>query len=174
VFEVDHPSTQAWKRARLGEAGVAAGPGLTFAPVDFQRQGLAEGLAAAGFDAGRPAFFSWLGVAMYLPDAAVFQTLGLVAALPAPSEIVFDFMVTPELMSPASRLAAEALARNVAALGEPFRSAFDPADLVTRLREAGFSKAETLGAEELNQVYFAGRTDGFRLTGSGRLARARV
>jgi methyltransferase (TIGR00027 family) len=173
VFEVDHPSTQAWKRERLAEAGLA-GPGPIFAPVDFARQDLADGLAAAGFDADRPAFFSWLGVVMYLAEEAVFQTLGFVAGLPAPSEIVFDFMVTPELMSPASRLAAEALARNVAELGEPFRSAFDPDDLVRRLREAGFSEAETLGAPELNRLYFEGRSDDFRLRGSGRLARGRV
>lgn len=174
VFEVDHPSTQAWKRMRLEDAGMLALAGLTFAPVDFQRQGLAEGLAAAGFDAGKPAFFSWLGVAMYLYEDAVFLTLGFVAGLPAPSEIVFDFMMRPELMSPVSRAAAEALSRGVAALGEPFRSAFDPEDLVRRLQGAGFSEAETLGADELNPLYFEGRRDGLKLTGSGRLARARV
>ena len=172
VFEVDHPSTQAWKRARLADIGVSARPGLTFAPVDFQSQDLAEGLAAAGFDAARPAIFSWLGVAMYLPDPAVFRTLSFVVGLPAPSEIVFDFMIPPELMSPASRLAAQALVRRVAELGEPFRSAFDPAGLVRRMLDVGFAEAETLGAAELNQLYFEGRGDGLRLGGSGRLARA--
>jgi methyltransferase (TIGR00027 family) len=54
VFEVDHPTTQAWKRERLSEAGVALPSSLTFAPVDFERQGLAEGLANAGFDRDRP------------------------------------------------------------------------------------------------------------------------
>jgi methyltransferase (TIGR00027 family) len=174
VFEVDHPATQAWKRARLAEVGAAPRPGLAFAPVDFQSQRLADGLAAAGFDARRPAFFSWLGVAMYLPEQAVFETLAFVAGLPSPSEIVFDFMVRPELMSPASRLAAEALGRSVAELGEPFRSAFDPADLVGSLRAAGFAEAETLDAAALNRLYFDGRADGLKLTGSGRLARARV
>jgi methyltransferase (TIGR00027 family) len=174
VFEVDHPSTQAWKRARLDEAGLMLAPSLTFAPVDFGRQELADGLAAAGFDPNRSAVFSWLGVAMYLDEDAVFRTLEYVAGLPAPSEIVFDFMVPPELMSPTSRLFAEALAQRVASLGEPFRSAFDPGELVRRLYGAGFAEAETLGADELNQRYFDGRTDGLRLTGSGRIARARV
>jgi methyltransferase (TIGR00027 family) len=174
VFEVDHPSTQAWKRARLQDAGIALADGLTFAPVDFASQQLADGLAAAGFDPGRPAHVSWLGVAMYLEPEAVMRTLAFVAALPAPSEVVFDFMIPPELMSPPSRLAAEALARRVADLGEPFRSAFAPDDLIGRLHGLGFSEAETLGAAELNRLYFDGRADGLKLTGSGRIARARV
>jgi methyltransferase (TIGR00027 family) len=174
VFEVDHPSTQAWKRERLEASGTAAPPNLAFAPVDFQNQALADGLSAAGFDPGRPAFVSWLGVTMYLTEEAAFETLAFVAGLPAGSEIVFDFLVTPEKMSLASRAAAELLARSVAALGEPFRSAFDPDQLVRGLLTNGYSQAETLGAEELNRLYFEGRTDGFGLTGSGRIARARV
>ena len=66
IFEVDHPATQAWKRQRLSEAGIEVPPALTFAPVDFERETLGEGLAAAGFDPSRPAFFTWLGVVPYL------------------------------------------------------------------------------------------------------------
>ncbi|HEY5411185.1 MAG TPA: class I SAM-dependent methyltransferase, partial [Caulobacteraceae bacterium] len=53
-----------------------------FAPVDFQTQTLAEGLAASPFDAARPAFVSWLGVSMYLDEAAAMHTLGQLAACP--------------------------------------------------------------------------------------------
>ena len=44
VFEVDHPATQIWKRARLEEVGITLPGDLTFAPVDFETQTLAEGL----------------------------------------------------------------------------------------------------------------------------------
>ena len=57
VFEVDYPATQGWKRERLQQAGLAIPASLTFAPVDFERQSLADGLKAAGFQADRPAFF---------------------------------------------------------------------------------------------------------------------
>jgi methyltransferase (TIGR00027 family) len=174
VFEVDHPSTQAWKRARLAELGLEPREGTVFAPVDFQSQALPERLAAAGLDAGRPTFFSWLGVVMYLPDDAAFRTLAFIASLPARSEVVFDFTVPPEQMSLASQFAAARLAQGVAALGETFKSAFDPAELVRRLRGAGFSDAETLGADELNALHFAGRSDDFRVRGAGRMACARV
>src|SRR3954447_14263017 len=62
IFEVDHPATQAWKRARLAETGIALPAALTFVPIDFERATLAESLAAAGFDTVRQTFFSWLGV----------------------------------------------------------------------------------------------------------------
>src|SRR6266849_2398436 len=48
VFEVDHPSTQEWKRARLQELNVARPSNLTFVPVDFERQALAAALRASG------------------------------------------------------------------------------------------------------------------------------
>jgi O-methyltransferase involved in polyketide biosynthesis len=32
---------------------------MTFAPVDFERQTLADGLAQAGFQSDRVTFFSW-------------------------------------------------------------------------------------------------------------------
>src|SRR5277367_4938101 len=35
VFEVDHPATQEWKRARLKEAGIEIPEEMTFAAVNF-------------------------------------------------------------------------------------------------------------------------------------------
>ena len=174
VFEVAHPSTQAWKRNCLQISGVASPDGLIYAPVDFEAQTLQQGLAEAGFDPARPAFFSWLGVVMYLTEDAALRTLAYVAGLPAGSEIVFDFPVTDGHMTPLLRRAVARLAQRVAALGEPFRSAYDPGELVTRLLGLGFSQAETLGTDALNRLYFAGRRDGLRLRGPGRLARATV
>ncbi len=61
VFEVDHPATQTWKRQRLSEAAIPVPSTLTFAPVDFEREALADSLAAVGFDAAQQTFFTWLG-----------------------------------------------------------------------------------------------------------------
>ena len=174
VFEVDHPATQLWKRKGLERAGVETPDGLIYAPIDFEAKTLKQGLADAGFDPGQPAFFSWLGVVMYLTEDAAFRTLAYVSGLPAGSEVVFDFPVTDGHLTPLLRRAVSRLAQRVAALGEPFRSAYDPGDLVKRLFAVGFSQAETLGTDALNRLYFAGRRDGLRLRGPGRLARATV
>jgi methyltransferase (TIGR00027 family) len=80
VFEVDHPATQAWKRQRLAEAAIPLSASLTFAPIDFERETLAEGLAAASFDPAQQTFFTWLGVVPYLTEEAVWPTLGFIVA----------------------------------------------------------------------------------------------
>ena len=49
IFEVDHPASQAWKRARVGELGIADPEWNlhhVFA-IDFERQALGAGLAAS-------------------------------------------------------------------------------------------------------------------------------
>src|SRR5208282_5639419 len=50
VFEVDFPATQEWKRRKLAAAGIPIPASVTYAPVDFEGQTLAEGLRLAGFD----------------------------------------------------------------------------------------------------------------------------
>ncbi|MGY0062928.1 class I SAM-dependent methyltransferase [Streptomyces sp. LZ34] len=159
VFEVDHPATQEWKRERLSGAGIPLPPSLTFTPVDFERESLGDGLAAAGFDPARPAFFSWLGVVPYLTRDAVFGTLGYLAGLPGGAEAVFDYSEPPSAMTPRRRAAHRARAARVAALGEPFLSYFAPGELATDLRAAGFRAVEDLDAVQLVARYAAERAD---------------
>ncbi len=165
VFEVDHPATQEWKRAQLHAAGIAIPRNLTFVPLDFELQVLAYGLRQAGFDDNQPAFFSWLGVTPYLTQAACMATLSFIARMPAGSGVVFDFAVDRKLLNPGQRMALDALARRVAAAGEPFQLFFDPGELQKELREMGFRRTEFLDREHLNARYFNDRTDGLRVRG---------
>jgi methyltransferase (TIGR00027 family) len=176
VFEVDFPATQEWKRALLAEAAIALPASLTFVPLDFEHNALAEGLAEAGFDAGKAAFFGWLGVVPYLTLDAFRATLGAIAQLPAGSGVCFDFAFPPETLSPARRLVFDGLAGRVAAAGEPFRLFFGPEELAAELRRAGFERQEQVDSDGLNELYLKGRADGLKLSGAGlgRLATAWV
>lgn len=174
VFEVDYPATQAWKSEMLGRAGIAIPESVTFVPLDFETQTLAEGLRAAGFDSGRAAFFSWLGVVPYLRRDAILATLSFVGSLPAGSAIVFDYGIPPSSLPLLSRAVYRYLARRVAAAGEPFHTFFDPRELAAILREAGFAHVEDLGPSEIHERYFAGRADGLRVGTAGRIVRAAV
>jgi methyltransferase (TIGR00027 family) len=98
VSEVDHPATQAWKRARLQDLGVALPDNLTFVPVDFEKQSLIEGLQTSGYRTNKPAFFSWLGVTTYLTPDAVFSTLRTIASLAPGTEIIFGYALPTELL----------------------------------------------------------------------------
>jgi methyltransferase (TIGR00027 family) len=137
VFEVDHPATQAWKRRRLAEAGIAVPGDLIYAPVDFERESLREQLAKAGLDPGLRTFFIWLGVVPYLTKAAIGSTLSQIAAHPRGAEVVFDYGEPREMIDPALRPQYEARAARVAAAGEPFLSYFAPAELHADLRARG-------------------------------------
>ena len=152
-FEVDHPATQAWKQERLAEEGIDPPGALTFAPVDFERQSLGEGLAAAGFDAALPAIFIWLGVVPYLTEAAIFATLGFIASVPG-AEVVFDYANPPDQLGEKLQQAQAERAAHVAAIGEPWLSYFDSAELKMRLRALGAVEVEDLGPLEIQRHIF--------------------
>ncbi|MER0246421.1 SAM-dependent methyltransferase [Streptomyces sp. HSW2009] len=173
VFEVDYPATHEWKRQRLLAADIAVPASLTFAPVDFEGAGLADGLAAAGFDAGRPAFFMCLGVVPYLTDEALAATFGFIASLPAGSEVVFDYGEPASSLPPEQRALHEQRAEWAARHGEPFRSAFAPADLAARLRTWGFAETENTPYGALADRYGTTLPDGAQDAGA-HVMRARV
>jgi methyltransferase (TIGR00027 family) len=172
IFEVDHPATQAWKRERLTAVGITVPANLHWAPIDFERATLAEGLLAAGLDRERPAFFSWLGVTQYLTLSAIDSTLRVVASLPAPTTIVLSFMLPDENLTGDDLEAARSVAETAAATGEPWRTRFRPQELCTRLAGLGFSSMFHLTPEEATARYFAGRQDGLRAPDAAQLVSA--
>jgi methyltransferase (TIGR00027 family) len=155
VFEVDYPATQGWKRERLKQAGLAVPASLTFAPVDFERQSLADGLTAAGFQRDRPAFFQWLGVVPYLTREAVSATLDFIAGV-AESEVVFDYAEPFENYPSERRAHVMAVAARAASLGEPWLSLFDPVKLSEMLRSEGCVVVEDLGRPEITERFYGG------------------
>lgn len=157
LFEVDHPATQAWKRERLIAAGIAVPPALTFAPVDFDRETPAEGLRAAGFDPGLRSFFIWLGVVIYLAEETVFAVLHDIAANRGGAHVVFDFAEPQESLTPEMQVASARRAEQVAAMGEPWRTRFDPPGLHARLSALGFTEIEDLGPADLAARYWPQR-----------------
>ncbi|MBZ5789296.1 SAM-dependent methyltransferase [Burkholderia contaminans] len=175
VFEVDLPATQAWKQARLREAGMPVPPSLQFVPVDFERVGLGEGLARAGFDADAPALFSWLGVTMYLDEAAVIETLRFIAGCAKGSEVLLEYVVPLPSLPPIMRIAMEQMLARFAERGEPWKSFFEPAELTERLATLGFSRSNTWTPDALNRRYLSNRADGLHIGASpGRLVLATV
>ncbi|MGW7488743.1 class I SAM-dependent methyltransferase [Streptomyces sp. NPDC054786] len=154
VFEVDHPDTQEWKRQQMAAAGIARPPSLTFAPIDFERDTLAEALDSAGLDRTRAAFFMWLGVTPYLTRDAVLATLRFVAGHTAPVHVVFDYYLEPSpAMSPELRAAHRAATTLVAELGEPWLSYFTPDRMADELRAMELDDIEDLAGPQLLARY---------------------
>jgi methyltransferase (TIGR00027 family) len=164
IWEVDHPATQAWKRQLLRDAGIAVPDGVSYVPVDFERDSLADALAGAGFDRSAGAVVSWLGVTPYLTREAIVATLSVLAPAVGPhGGVAFDYGLTPDRLSMPQRMVFDRLAARVAAAGEPWQSFFDPDELASTLRSMGFAAAEDSDQEQLNQRYFSNRADGLQV-----------
>jgi methyltransferase (TIGR00027 family) len=173
VYEVDAPATQAWKRQRLRDAGLEPPGSLTFVPVDFETERLAEAMRRAGIDAREPTFISWLGVTVYLTREAVMDTLAWVASLASGSEIVFGYAIPPSSLGERGRAAVERIAARAAAAGEPWRTFFEPAVLRRDLERLGFSAIDEMTPEYAFERYLRDRVDGLRTGNAFRLTKAR-
>jgi methyltransferase (TIGR00027 family) len=173
VFEVDHPASQATKRARLAAAAITPPATVTFVPVDLAREPLDRALVAAGFDSSAPAVFAWLGVVPYLDREAIVQTLRYIGSLAIGTAVVFDYGVPLSPFNLIGRLGLWRLKRRVAAIGEPWKTFLKPSETRAILTDAGFTDVDDAGPAEINARYFADRSDGLRV-GTGHIARARV
>lgn len=173
IFEVDHPATQALKRTRLAACGAVVPDNLRFVAADLAREPLADALARGAFSPTTPAFFSWLGVSIYLTRDANLATLRAVATASAcGSEIVFTY--TDQRALDAGAPALDAQRTRLAALGEPWVSGFDPTTLAADLARVGLTLVEDLDPRALAARWCAGRTDGLAPGRIGHVARARV
>ena len=143
--------------------------------MDFERQQPQHALQSAGFRPAQGAFFSWLGVTPYLTEIAFKNTLEFIASIQPRSGVVFDYAVARSALSLLERVALDVLSARVAAAGEPFQLFWEPKELRELLRLTGFAHIEDLGAEQINERYFAQRNDGLRVKGGlGRLVSAQV
>jgi methyltransferase (TIGR00027 family) len=127
VFEVDLPSTQARKRALMGEARVR------HVPVDFARDDLAAAMRAAGLDADLRTVIIWEGVLSYLELDAIDATLRWMSTAVAPgSRAIVTYVNARDLEGSRS-----AWIDAVADAGEPFVTGLDPADVEAFMAERG-------------------------------------
>lgn len=176
VYEIDHPATQGMKRQRLAECAVDVSTSVEFVATDLSVETLGSALARSSFQLGRPTFFSWLGVTMYLTPEANLSTLKAIAAFsPAGSELVFNY-VDERVLDPGVRV-SEAFSKLKAAVsssGEAFVSGFDPETVADKLRTAGLLLLEDLNGDQAVARYDAAGVNGLRSDAASHIAHARV
>ncbi len=177
VVEIDHPATQSLKRACFAKAGVTVPASVHFVAADLSVQDLGSVLRAAPLRLGEPVFFSWLGVTMYLTRAANVATLRAIAATAAAgSELVFSYLdqAAFDLAKQVPSNAGYRLVQDVASVGEPFLSGFDPPALKNDLAQLGYTLLEDQSDVELLRTYDPQGRNGLTPGGRSRIAHARV
>lgn len=164
VYEVDQPSTQAWKRQRLIDLGFDIPEWLHFVSFDFEAgSSWWEKLKDADFDTGRPAVVVSTGVTQYLTKDAIIAMLRQVARLAPGSTLAMTFLLPFELAESEKRSEVDTAEKGAKAGGTPFISFFTPAEMLEMAREAGFQEVSHVSSADLNKRYFSGRTDGLQL-----------
>lgn len=168
VFEIDQPGTQAWKQQRLIELGFGMPEWLHFVSVDFEVSSWWEQLLKAGFDSSKPAVVVCTGVSLYLTKEAITATLKQIATLAPRSKLAMTFYLPIELMDEEDRPLQQIAEKGAREAGTPFVSFFAPDEILDSARKAGFKEAKTISTKDMEQYYFANRSDNF-LPASGEV-----
>jgi methyltransferase (TIGR00027 family) len=169
IFEVDRAASQAWKRSRLEEMGIAIPPSVSFVPLDAEKDDLRAGLVKAGIDPSAPAIVSAIALTQYLGQPAIERILELVASFAQGSRLVVTYVVPAAELSETAAAGLGWTMSQAEERGEPFLSLFRPVEFDELLIRNGFSRVEEAGPAELRKLYLAGRPDA-QLTGIERLA----
>jgi methyltransferase (TIGR00027 family) len=173
IYEVDHPATQSLKRQRIRECNLSVRKSVHFLAADLSTESLSSVLAKSNFESTTPAFFSWLGVTMYLTREANLGSLRSIASSAAAgSELVFTYVDQEAFES--NDLTNTALGKTVASIGEPFLSGFNPNTLARDLHDVGFDLLEDLNDSQLVERYDPRGLNGLKPLQHSRIARARV
>jgi methyltransferase (TIGR00027 family) len=156
VFEVDHPATQAVKRARLAQRGGAAARQAHFVAVDFERDDFEDALLRSGYKPGAAAVVIWEGVVSYLSSAAVDENFTRLQRLTAPGRrLVFTYVHRGAIDGSVHFDEATRWKSWVRFSGEPFTFGFDPREIGRYLRSYGFALSRDVSTAEIATEYGA-------------------
>ncbi|MGG0201999.1 class I SAM-dependent methyltransferase [Bacillus anthracis] len=159
IFEVDHPSTQQFKKERIEEAEFETPNNLHFISMDFTKGFSYEQLQNEGFE-NKKTFFSLLGVTYYLTKEELSSLIEcLFAMVPEGSSIVFDYPDENLFTEKGLSNRVENMVKMAAIGGEPMKSCFSYAEMEALLEKAGLLIYEHLSPEDINTFYFEGRND---------------
>lgn len=84
----------------------------------------------------------------------MFSTLAWIARLPGGAEVVFDYVNPAASIAPAGRAAHQALADQVASVGEKIQCYFDTERLCAELRAIGFRHVDDIEPTRLAARFF--------------------
>jgi len=172
IFELDQPASQATKRHTLAIAGIPIPANLAYLEIDFEKGSLRSVLQQSHFNFAEPAFFSCLGVMMYLTQAAVNSILRFVVCTPPPGEIVFSF--ANRAAQPGLPAQASATEQKAAQLGEPWLTTAQPDILERELLGLGFSELLFLTPAMMLEQYLQNRTDGLPVPSQSSILSAKI
>ena len=160
IFEVDHPSTQDFKRNRLAKPNYQIPDNLHFVPMDFTKDIILQNLIDEGFQLNKKTFYSLLGVSYYLTKEEISNLVKeLFAEIPLGSSIVFDYADDKLFEEKGVSNRVQNMVQMASASGEPMKSCFTYDEIEKLLEDAGLLIYEHLSPDVINNKFFSDRSD---------------
>jgi methyltransferase (TIGR00027 family) len=158
VFEVDHPATQARKKAVIMRRLSAIPPHVTFVPIDFSTDSLDTAMPRAGYRRDVVTLFICEGVTHYLSQEAVDTIFRYVVQnAQVGSRIVFTYVHRGLLDGSVNFAGGADTLSTVRRVGEPYTFGFDPAALPQHLSALGLDVIEDVGASQYRERFLQPR-----------------
>ncbi|MFS0782674.1 class I SAM-dependent methyltransferase [Bacillus sp. 1P06AnD] len=155
VFEIDHPSAQAYKLKRMKEMGLKKPAHVNYMAADFTAGPLSETLMKAGFNSDVPSFFSMLGVSMYLEKKVLLALLSQISGVSCRgSSFVFDYLDVDAFNDEIASDKLIKMRQIAAAAGEPMVTGFDPLLLDSEVQNSSMLVYENVSPEMIEEQYF--------------------
>jgi methyltransferase (TIGR00027 family) len=160
VFEVDHPTTQSIKVAKIKEIFGSLPDHVTYVPVDFETDKLGQRLLESEYDPSKKTLFISEGVLIYLPPEAVDEILSFIVDNSGKgSAVVFDYIPLSVVDGTCKLEAGKNWQKSVTDMGEPFKFGIKDGAIDTFLTQRGFSKVTNMTSEDYKKVYFHGKNE---------------
>ncbi|MFW5398972.1 SAM-dependent methyltransferase [Yersinia sp. 1252 StPb PI] len=167
VYEIDHPAMQQSKIEKLRECDITPPTNLTFLPLDFNLQSLADMLADIPLQAGEKCLFLLEGLLMYLEPEQVKTLFSAISDYcNEGSQIICDF-VYAHLLTELSVLTdeeglpqhnpeygAKESVERVRSIGEEWTFGITTRGIDTLLEQYGFILLDKADAHELETRFF--------------------
>ncbi|CFR10679.1 MULTISPECIES: class I SAM-dependent methyltransferase [Yersinia] len=164
IFEIDHPTMQQNKIEKLAKAHITPPSNLTFIPLDFNQQNLADTLAALPLQPGEKCLFLLEGLLMYLTHPQVKSLFSAISDYSSDgSQIIFDFVYDHLLVSDHKFVATSAMTdeygvkesvEGVRSLGEEWTFGIAEKGLDAFLKQYGLTLLDRADARELEKRFF--------------------
>jgi methyltransferase (TIGR00027 family) len=155
-FELDHPGTQADKRARVAALGADSAARLVAA--DFRTDDVAAALAAAGHDAAAPTLFVCEGLLVYFDAESIVAFLASVRAAAAAGSVLAASLAIHADGLDSVLVVEVANARRRTARDEPWRTILPAGEHVGLLTRAGWEVTSAADAADLGTGAEPGRS----------------
>lgn len=145
VFEIDRPSTQAFKQQALAQAGIALPPNLHLVAADLEAVSVANALRASSFKSKVSSVFSLQGVTAYLTLQAFRETVRSIRSVAAPgSLLLFSYLDGDAFRAGKASMRVRKMIEFTRSGGEPSIRGFDPPSYKRSFGRRGSISSRTL------------------------------